>query len=83
MRYGNHLVGIVAVGIVAVLVTACGSAARPSPAGNPHSQPNASQPNAYLATGSGWVNYLQQNSTGTLTEDTLSGTGRLSFMAGL
>lgn len=59
--------------VAAVLALAgCGGTA--SVAGS--SQPNASQPNAYLATGSGWVNYLQWNSagTGTFTEDTLTGT---------
>ena len=40
------------------------------------STPNASLANAYLATGTGWVNYLQWNSSGSgsLTDDSLSGT---------
>jgi hypothetical protein len=62
--------------ITMAALAGCGSAAHL--AGNPSStqQPNAQAPNAYLATGSGWINYLQWDSqgTGSLTDDTLTGT---------
>jgi hypothetical protein len=47
---------------------------QPGSAGN--STPDASMANAYLASGSNWVNYIQWNSTGTgsLTDDTITGT---------
>jgi len=68
------LKALIVIGVLA-FITACGSAA--SLAGHPSSQqPNAQAANAYLATGSNWVNYLQWNSqgTGSLTVDMLSGT---------
>ena len=59
-------------------ITACGSVASlTNPVGSPSSQqPNAQAANAYLATGSNWVNYLQWSNqgVGSLTDDTLSGT---------
>jgi hypothetical protein len=64
---------------IVLALAGCGSAAAlaGSPAPPTSQQPSAQAVNAYLATGSGWVDYLQWNSqgTGNLTADTLSGTG--------
>jgi hypothetical protein len=63
---------------LAVALAACGgttSFGHPQAPAN-SSQPNASLANAYLDTGSGWVNYIQWNTSGSgsLTDDTISGT---------
>jgi hypothetical protein len=53
-------------------VVHAGAASAPSA---PSNEPNASLANAYLATGSGWINYLQWSNqgVGSLTDDTLTG----------
>jgi hypothetical protein len=59
--------------VLALALAGCGSAA--VHAASTSGGPDASAPNAYLATGSGWVNYIQWDSSGTgsLTEDILTG----------
>jgi len=70
---------LMVVGALCLALAGCGTMEHPfgqpaSPGGN--SQPDASLANAYLATGSNWVNYLQWSNqgVGSLTDDTLSGT---------
>jgi len=66
-----------AIALAAVIAIAgCGGPAAVSGSGNASQAPNAQAANAYLATGSGWVNYLQWDSTGTgtFTADTITGT---------
>jgi hypothetical protein len=71
------IIGLAAVALAAVALTAaCSGSPAVSLAGSSGGgNTNASLANAYLASGSGWVDYLQWNSTGSgsLTDDTLTG----------
>src|SRR5258708_39061069 len=70
------IISLLASVAVTLALAACGAARLGSSPAGSTSAPDASAPNAYLATGSGWVNYIQWDSSGTgsLTEDTLTGT---------